>query len=486
MSFRFRVVAMDLIKGHLEVLTEVLRLRMDFLNCHMVDYLTEGHWNRYIPEEVREELKGMSDLVGSKEVFWNQFNKDFDSSKFPRLANHIESMKRYRLDALPDACMTTEQLNSAFDSCLKETRLKMPELMSIKKCHEVEVASAVVASLCTVVATGTEGKSLDHVAVIDAGDGKGYLSSRIALEHGIKVLGIDCNEGNTASAERRRDQLRKKVPVALKRSKLTEESILKDAPEDPLYKTTTKMIDFQTNLIELVCEQFPQTQATRFTLAGLHTCGNLAPNSLRLFHQNRHIRALCNVGCCYHLLRERFCEDEFFNRDKARDNAGLGFPMSAFMAGKGFALGRNARNLAAESIERSAFHRENPSDKLGYRAMLQIVLKELDVRVDRQVGKLKCDGFVDYVRKSLKRLGVDGGELVTEAYLEGLERKYEVELEQLKVFYLYRMTYAPIVEGLILLDRLLFLKECGYENSYLVKLFDPVVSPRCYSIVAFK
>uniref|UniRef100_A0A1Q3FJP5 Putative rrna adenine n-6-methyltransferase n=1 Tax=Culex tarsalis TaxID=7177 RepID=A0A1Q3FJP5_CULTA len=461
---------------------------MDFLNCHMVDYLTEGHWRRYIPEDVRGELEGMRDLIEAKEVFWNQFNKEFDSSKFPRLTNHIEAMKRFRLDVLPEACMTTEQLNSAFDSCLKETRLKMPELMSIKKCHEVEVASAVVASLCTVVATGTDGKSLDEVAVIDAGDGKGYLSSRIALEHGIKVLGIDCNEGNTVSAERRRDQLRKKVPVALKRSNVTQESMLKDAPEDPLYKTTTKLIDFKTNLIDLVQEQFPQSPATHFTLAGLHTCGNLGPNSLRLFHQNPHIRALCNVGCCYHLLRERFCDDEFYNRDKIKDNPGIGFPMSSFMTGKGFSLGRNARNLAAESIERSAWNRENPSDKLGYRAMLQIVLKELGVaRVDRQVGKLKCDGFVDYVRKALKRLGVaDGGELVTEQYLEGLEKKYEVELEQLKVFYLYRMTYAPIVEGLILLDRLMFLKECGYENSYLVKLFDPVVSPRCYSIVAFK
>ncbi|KXJ71117.1 hypothetical protein RP20_CCG021435 [Aedes albopictus] len=491
MSFRFKPIRMEAVRGHLERLVEVLKPQMEFLNCHMVDYLVKDHWKTYIPANVRKEMNGMPDLLEAKEVFWNQFDSKYDgTSKFPSLVNHIENMKSYRLDRMTDVTMTVDQLRTAFDASLKETRLQIPELMSVKKRHEVEIASAVVASLCTVVAGKNSGNDLRQVAVIDAGDGKGYLSSRVALEHGIKVLGIDSNEGHTASAEKRRDKLKKKVPKAVKKLELPSDdyfnNLLENDPNaQPNYKTTTKLIDFDTNLIEMVREQFPDSQASQFCLAGLHTCGNLGPNCLRLFHQNPHIQALCNVGCCYHLLIEEFIVDRFYNADKVKDNPGVGFPMSQFLREKNFHLGRNSRNLAAESIERSCFNRENPSDKLGYRAMLEIVLLQLGAEADKQVGKLKCSDFVDYVRKALRRLNVDDLG-ISEEFLKDLENKFQVELEQLKVFYLYRMTFAPVLEGVILLDRLLFLKECGYDNSFMVKLFDPVVSPRCYSILAFK
>lgn len=50
-------------------------------------------------------------------------------------------------------------------------------------------------------------ESKDEVFIIDAGDGKGYLSSRLALEYGYKVLGIDSNQSNTESALKRNRKL---------------------------------------------------------------------------------------------------------------------------------------------------------------------------------------------------------------------------------------------------------------------------------------
>ena len=44
----------------------------------------------------------------------------------------------------------------------------------------------------------------------------------------------------------------------------------------------------------------------RLFLSGLHTCGNLASSSLEIFVANSNIQALCNVGCCYHMLDEKF------------------------------------------------------------------------------------------------------------------------------------------------------------------------------------
>lgn len=41
-------------------------------------------------------------------------------------------------------------------------------------------------------------------------------------------------------------------------------------------------------------------------MVGLHTCGDLAPSTLRMFVSKPELVAVCSVGCCYHLLSEEF------------------------------------------------------------------------------------------------------------------------------------------------------------------------------------
>ncbi|VDN21297.1 unnamed protein product [Dibothriocephalus latus] len=57
--------------------------------------------------------------------------------------------------------------------------------------------------------------------------------------------------------------------------------------------------------------------------------------------------------------------------------------------------------------------------------------------------------------------------------------------------YMMRCCFGPVVEACILLDRVLFLFEAGREHSFpvnprLVRVFDPLISPRCHAIVATK
>lgn len=48
--------------------------------------------------------------------------------------------------------------------------------------------------------------------------------------------------------------------------------------------------------------------------------------------ENKDIDVLCNVGCCYHLLSEEYCADEFFDNRKVRETAtDFGFPMSNYL-----------------------------------------------------------------------------------------------------------------------------------------------------------
>lgn len=47
----------------------------------------------------------------------------------------------------------------------------------------------------------------ENLFVVDAGDGKGYLSTRLSLEHDMRVLGVDYNPSNTFNALKRAEML---------------------------------------------------------------------------------------------------------------------------------------------------------------------------------------------------------------------------------------------------------------------------------------
>lgn len=52
-------------------------------------------------------------------------------------------------------------------------------------------------------------------------------------------------------------------------------------------------------------------------MVGLHTCGDLAPSTLRMFVAKAELAAVCSVGCCYHLLSEQFDPSAQGNHDSS-------------------------------------------------------------------------------------------------------------------------------------------------------------------------
>lgn len=224
-------------------------------------------------------------------------------------------------------------------------------------------------------------------------------------------------------------------------------------------------------------------------LTGLHTCGNLSATCLRTFHCQKECRVLCNVGCCYHLLKEFYSINEIYeNKEIMKCNSEYGFPLSKYLLEKGISLGRNARMLASQSLEKVKYAKELPKPSLYYRALLEVLLQQKDstkLPLSLSIGKIRhYTNFKEYVEECLKKHN-NLTEISTES-IEMIENEYKNGQKYLELFYLLRMTFAPILETLILLDRLLYLKENGYDRSYLVELFDAVISPRCYAIVAIK
>ncbi|CAG9788270.1 unnamed protein product [Diatraea saccharalis] len=158
---------------------------------------------------------------------------------------------------------------------------------------------------------------------------------------------------------------------------------------------------------------------------------------------------------------------------------------------RGFNLGRNARMLAAQSFDRVVHSKQIPSRSLLYRALLQVIIKKHSPDFPLADGKLKritakCQTFEQYFKMADAILNLELFDRLPSEYLHDLCNDIDVQWKRIVLFYLLRLCLAQVVESVILLDRLLYLFENGFKNVYLVKLFDPVLSPRCHGLVALR
>lgn len=479
-----------------QILKFLTPAKLKFVNCHMVNYLTDDHWTTFIPKAIREEINDgvrnrSEDLM--RRLMQSGCGYDAELVDYPATKAFVEETRQVTLAGMKDVCLDL----SGFQREIKkfgcemslEPPLKIKEFMSAKKNHEVEVTASVVNDLCKHL-----GHECEKPIIIDAGDGKGYLSSMLALQYGRFVLGIDASEINTHGAEKRKQKMSRAWKALVKKAK-TEKNVQTSEGNtiEGLYRPVTEFIDERTDFVRLAEENFQETFDT-FCLTGLHTCGNLASNSLKIYQNNDKIKALCNIGCCYHLLVEEFGEDIFYNEPKYEMNKNsLGFPLSSYLKEKRIFLGRNARMHASQSVYRFFAEKSLPHRTLHYRAMLQVLLENLltpDQLAKCLVGKSKADTFEDYVTAAFDKFKFfqheEGNRRPHKDTIAAIEAKYEPYLTQLQLFYVLRLFLAPITESLIILDRLLFLKEHGLEQSFVVELFDKVVSPRCFAIISLK
>lgn len=115
----------------------------DFINCHMVTYLCDDLWNKFIPEGIRSEIRCKEDVESAIELFFHQDSAEPELiRKHQQLFNHIEMTKGFYLENLDDKLFTTtdELLNEFKKMNIPDTaglNLSIREFMKEKKNHEV-------------------------------------------------------------------------------------------------------------------------------------------------------------------------------------------------------------------------------------------------------------------------------------------------------------------------------------------------------------
>ncbi|XP_037945102.1 methyltransferase-like protein 25 [Teleopsis dalmanni] len=491
------------IKKRLNAILNFMHPYWEFVNCHMVNYITDKHWNQHIPTDIRAEIsdeQNVQDCI--KNIFIHKNKKELKLDEFKAINQFFSHALEYDLSNCEDIITTVEDLYKSLGKEHVNEKLSIKEFMSEKKSHEVELTAELVNDLMEI----HPNEKHNLMFIVDAGDGKGYLSSRLALQYKHKVLGIDFNEQNTESALRRSNKLQRAWNSLTVRAELKNKGITPprrgNKPKDKIvstninenvinYQTISKFITTDLKITHLIKELFsiPTMVSPNFCLTGLHTCGNLAPTCLKVFHAQQECKIICNIGCCYHMLKESFSGPEFFGNKVFMDKQTTeGFPMSNFLRNKKVKLGRNARMLAVQSMDRTLAANELPNISLFYRALLEVLICEMnpDLRNTVQVGRIKkYRNFKEYLKLCSNKVNINFESISTERITK-IESDYAIHKNYLDLFYLLRMAFAPVLESIILLDRLLYLKELGYERSYLVPIFDSLISPRCFAVIALK
>ncbi|KAG1672387.1 Protein RRNAD1 [Nymphon striatum] len=183
-------------------------------------------------------------------------------------------------------------------------------------------------------------------------------------------------------------------------------------------------------------ENVPPSLKT-FTMIGLHTCGNLASTIIKLFNSCEHCSSLISLPCCYMKMYDYKVEPE-----KLKIHC--------------------------------------------YRATLEVLIRESNPELKRlglrSVKYRENLSFKEYTVKTLHQKNVPVSE---DLLLYSDTERYLNQWKKLVVFYTLRLMLAPVVETIILFDRLIFLYEQGVVGC-LAPIFDPVLSPRNIAIIAVK
>ncbi|XP_078612110.1 methyltransferase-like protein 25B [Branchiostoma floridae x Branchiostoma japonicum] len=232
-----------------------------------------------------------------------------------------------------------------------------------------------------------------------------------------------------------------------------------------------------------------------FSMVGLHTCGDLAPTMLRVFTRCNDIRALASVGCCYMKMT---CPNESTTR---RDGPvdiqpqyvclDYGFPMSQMVKNLNAEMSYQARELACHAIDMYTERLKSDDSEVMMPHCYRATLEHFIVKYDstkrragiRSIRKTHKMDFQTYAEKALARLIYPTDTSVPVDAAEAAEML--ACWKDVVVFHCLRLVLAPVVETLLLLDRMQYLRE-HRTNCQLVPLFNPRLSPRNFVLLATK
>ncbi|XP_061662594.1 methyltransferase-like protein 25 isoform X2 [Syngnathoides biaculeatus] len=427
------------LRQRIDEVTRFLAATVGIANAHTVEFYTHDVWSSFVavsPEEVltaietsgRQGEPQLQQQSGSTEQRGTTFGFCPDTK---RLVDAHELLRAAKAHSLPGmgVCMSRDELVESLrrDPSELGVELEADEFMNSKKSHEVQSMAEVVDCLA---------KRCGVKQVVDVGSGKGYLSSFLSLQHGLRVFGIDSSSANTHGAQERNRKLKKFSKVYQKHRKAAkgeperqvvtdikseeeEDESLKDKPETP---DSNPIEEFFFSLMSLEVIQSGRTFSSSLTdeerqrrkrenlerkapsrngatgaVFSPLTSYVTAETQLRELIQELEDAVLVGLHTCGDLAPSMLrmfaarpellavCSvgccynklSEEFEPDAHDCSCGpFGFPLSQHLRRRSWFCGRNARMSACLALERVTLGHGIQMESLFYRAVLHVILRD--------------------------------------------------------------------------------------------------------------
>lgn len=413
---------------------------------HVNDAFIYDAWEK-LPSEWTRWWESLPSPQDAQKDLINSLRKDTEA-RHPDLPGRPDSLSRW-LERIRNLSLDREQLIPSEDIPHVDVPEVLASRMVTKKLAEVRAGARYIDHIC---------KTHNISRVVDIGSGQGYLSLTLAAVCGVKVLAVDGSE----------KQIQGSILAAQQAGLIENDHI-------------THLTRFVTGSDELRTEIALWAQGERCLLTGLHACGSLSEHMIRLSTTVPCITHLAVVGCCYNHINPVSLKNP------------NGFPISSYMR-------TNKLNLSTSALitgcQAPTNWTHNPDSifarKHWYRAVLEKLLhdkKLVQEGSQRPVwgirnGDLKS--FTAYTSRALSSLKLEIGEDVTKQEIVEYEERYKHRMAETAILWTLSVLLCRVVESVIALDRISFLREAGMEEVDVLPIFEYRESPRNLMIVASK
>jgi len=474
------------------------------INSFVLDFFNEGHWQT-LPQSWQQFLENISPLELANWLDSETISQPSSDKVWPlSLLALKQTLKRLSLPRKPVTDLREVAKYLRIKTNDNEDRLWQfdPELMtgsskhheSLKHVFRKHVKPKKQYEMCRLgKLSSSVARSVKNVnKILDIGSGVGHLSRYLCYNHNMTVACVDGDDNLTVSARKFDEELEKAVEKMKKRS-LDNDQVL-DLPPAPVHVTCHISPDMNLDTFHgLLRENFhlsndddDNKSMLEYGLVGLHTCGDLAPVILRMFTLDPASVMINSLGCCYMKIKHHF-------------------PMSRHVSERTWhELTYTSTELSCHAIEvyTEKLRQDNNNNDAGevsecnklkvhcYRALLEYLLIRRNSKyrhtILKSVPKSHLLPFPEYAKRATVNLVSEGMEAFTDDELDNADVHHLLShWWKVVLFYTIRLSFAPVIETVILLDRSLFLLERGSENV-MFPLFDPIQSPRNQVIVAVK
>ncbi|XP_054725011.1 probable methyltransferase-like protein 25 isoform X3 [Uloborus diversus] len=342
-----------------------------------------------------------------------------------------------------------------------------------KKQEEIKTLSFLINEICDNTKCNT---------VIDVGSGLGYLSETLHYNYGLQCIGLDSlpHHVKEAKVRRKNDLCISSLHYETMTVKNTDDCVRKI--RDVLNEAGSKQCGYISKNHDIV-KSAEFVKLNSIAMIGLHCCGNLTQDMMKLFCHMSELKAFVCVGCCYN----KISLDEF-PMSQATKNAVCEiknvYPnWSPCTSGLRLGSERTRSDLSIFTPE-SLFYKQKC---LMFRAVLECYIQQENINWHRPKRRIKLQNNADFREYCTAAFaGSEQGEnelqlkKLTEMYLER-----ECLYPQIRILLMLQLILQPLWEVFVTIDRLLYFQENSIRAEVFT-LWNDLDSPRNLALCGYK